>query len=80
MPPETCRPGSALIPLAGLLRPDVSAADVARAAGVTSSHLSRVLRGERPATQRVRAAACRLLGQDEDVLFGDELDGDGGAR
>lgn len=79
MPHTPCRPGNtperALIPLAGLLRPDVTAADVAREAGVTSSHLSRVLQGERPASARVRAAACRLLGQDERELFGDELDG-----
>lgn len=58
------------LPIASLVRPKVTVTELAAAAGVSVGHMARVLRGERTASPRVRAAAARLLEMSEDELFG----------
>jgi hypothetical protein len=45
---------------------------LAQAADVDVSYVSRVVAGLTPASPKLRAAAVRLLGLPESVLFGDE--------
>lgn len=66
-------------PLAQFLRPRLTMTDLAEAAGVDPSYISRVASGQVPASRKVREAATRLLGLPEETLFGDRLDGEGSA-
>lgn len=47
--------------------------ELADAAGVSVSYVSRVVAGETPASRRIRDAAVQLLGLPEELLFGDRL-------
>ena len=64
------RPRRGIPPLALLVRPRVTITAIAKAAGVTPGYVSRVLTGERPASQKLKDAATRLLGMSEQELFG----------
>lgn len=60
-------------PLAAMVKPRVTVGALARAYGCSSSYVSRILTGERPAPRRFRAVAVQLTGLPEAVLFGDTL-------
>lgn len=69
---DVTRPQPSAPPIAELVRPRVTVTQLAEAAGVSIGHMARVLRGERQASRRVRAAAVQLLGMSEEELFGAE--------